>query len=242
MSADLALFSPGHLERDPDDIARWLARVWEMRRKVLVEGTDWMQIPRTPKPTLLQPGAEKLLLLSGLGFEIERSETIEGQGVYYIATVPGRSQCEGYAGRDEFNFKTAPWNTIVKMAQKRAKIGAISSALALSGLFTVDIEDYPSEVVGGGAHGAPGDPATSPSARAHETGTVAHVSSAEAKHALIEAFEGLGWAPLRAREKAAGLWGNRGRRPIARDELEELIGRALESEGPEDAALPLAEP
>jgi hypothetical protein len=78
--------------------------------------------------------------------------------------------CEGYAGYDEDRFYTsaeqawdkecalaerykreprkwkaaeyrAPWNTVIKMAQKRAHVGAAIDATAAAGLFTQDLED-----------------------------------------------------------------------------------------------------
>ena len=80
--------------------------------------------------------------------------------------------CEGYAGYDEDRFYTsaeqawekecalaerykrqprkwkaaeyrAPWNTVIKMAQKRAHVGAAIDATAAAGLFTQDLEDMP---------------------------------------------------------------------------------------------------
>lgn len=80
------------------------------------------------------------------------------------------ASCEGYAGYDEDKYYTsaedatakeqanarrysrdvnllkcreyrAPWNTMMKMAEKRALVGAAIQATAASGLFTQDIED-----------------------------------------------------------------------------------------------------
>jgi hypothetical protein len=80
------------------------------------------------------------------------------------------STCDGYAGYDESRFFTsaeeaeqrerfnankykrpvnqrkfveyrAPWNTLVKMAQKRALVGAALNACAASGLFIADLDD-----------------------------------------------------------------------------------------------------
>lgn len=80
------------------------------------------------------------------------------------------AECDGYAGYDESRFYTslaeseakeranatqyqravrewkiveykAPWNSVIKMAQKRALVGATLNALAASGLFTQDMED-----------------------------------------------------------------------------------------------------
>jgi hypothetical protein len=92
-------------------------------------------------------------------------------GVTYKATVTkmlpdGRvlvlSSCEGYASYDEDKFwdgkwegpkgkrvkvgqVKSPWNTVIKMAQKRALVGATLTATATSGLFTQDMEDYAHE-------------------------------------------------------------------------------------------------
>jgi hypothetical protein len=83
------------------------------------------------------------------------------------------AQCEGYAGYDESRYfisaedatrrerynaekyqrrarpertveYRAPWNTLVKMAQKRALVGAALNACAASGLFVADVDDSPS--------------------------------------------------------------------------------------------------
>ena len=80
------------------------------------------------------------------------------------------AQCDGFAGYDESRFYTsaedrtaverqyaakdqrpikpdrcteyrAPWNTLVKMAQKRALVGAALNATAASGLFLADVDD-----------------------------------------------------------------------------------------------------
>lgn len=80
--------------------------------------------------------------------------------------------CDGYAGYDEARYYQsqaaleareranaekyhrapnptkwaepyrAPWNTVIKIAQKRALVGATLQATATSGLFTQDVEDY----------------------------------------------------------------------------------------------------
>ena len=97
--------------------------------------------------------------------------TIKRAGDFTVA------QCDGYAGYDEFRFYVgadeaerreranaaqykraarperfveyrAPWNTLVKMAQKRALVGAALNATAASGLFIADLDD-PAEDTGG---------------------------------------------------------------------------------------------
>jgi hypothetical protein len=86
------------------------------------------------------------------------------------------AQCDGYAGYDERTFYTsaednerrerwnaarynrpanpakfteyrAPWNTLVKIAQKRALVGATLNATAASGLFVADVDDYRADAV-----------------------------------------------------------------------------------------------
>lgn len=162
-------------------------------KAVLREDVDYGVIPGTgTKPTLLKPGAEKLLQWFGFGHAMEVTETersSEGTwaGVTYRCTVtkamPDGStvvaaMCEGYAGYDEDRFFAteadarrkaedkerananryqrnvnpakwetitsdyrAPRNSVVKMAQKRALVGAALQATSASTLFTQDVED-----------------------------------------------------------------------------------------------------
>jgi hypothetical protein len=127
--------------------AHW---VREMLRSVLVEGTDYGTFPGVKRPTLFKAGAEMLLLAMGLGFTQERlddDDLASRHGVTYRCTVRRgdmvRATCDGYAGYDERNYTVGktPWNTIVKMAQKRALVGAALNAVAGSGLFSNEVED-----------------------------------------------------------------------------------------------------
>ena len=172
----------------PSELRQWVAHLDEMRRAILQDGTDYSVIPGTQKPTLLKPGAEKLLMAAGLGFTIERIPepgTDARQGVTYRTTIRRGddivAQCDGYAGYDEDRFYQAsaqrrieaerrersnaakyqravnskkwedlpeedyraPWNSVMKMAEKRSLVGAVLNALAASGLFTQDLEDMP---------------------------------------------------------------------------------------------------
>lgn len=151
---------------------------------VLRPDVDYGVIPGTKKPSLLKPGAEKLLQWFGYGHtmvrdEIERDADGQRVGVTYKCTVTkaladGRmavvAACDGYAGYDEDRFYVsaadaeakeranaakyrrdpwpakfaeyrAPWNSVIKMAEKRAMVGAAIVATAASGLFTQDMED-----------------------------------------------------------------------------------------------------
>lgn len=156
----------------PEQARSLVDGVAEIARSIMVEGTDYGVIPGTPKPSLWKPGAEKLLGYFGFGHhfadnpEIERDANGEFIGVTYRCIVTkamgGESvvvaSCDGYAGRDENGKKNNPRNTVVKMAQKRALVGACLQATATSGLFTQDVEDYdatdrPTRSGGGGGRG-----------------------------------------------------------------------------------------
>lgn len=139
----------------PDEAKALVDQVKAFQRSVLVEGTDFMKIPGTPKPSLLKPGAERLMQVFGLGhrmeqLEVDRDGDGKQTGVTYRCTVTkmmadGReltvSSCDGHASIEEPKWRRAPWNTIIKMAQKRALVGATLTATATSGLFTQDMED-----------------------------------------------------------------------------------------------------
>ena len=140
----------------PQAAREMVEQVKELQRSVLVQGSDYMTIPGTPKPSLLKPGAERLLQVFGLGHHMERMDLEQDDagrnvGVTYRCVVTRAmpdgqvitvSSCDGHASSEEGKWRKAPWNTILKMAQKRALVGAALTATATSGLFTQDIEDY----------------------------------------------------------------------------------------------------
>lgn len=127
-------------------------------RSQLKEGIngDFAQIPGTPKKSLLKPGAEKLANLFKLGSriinrerEIDReagfamfSYTVE---IFHIPSSAVISQCEGTANSEEKKNKNKSFadqlNSLGKMAQKRAYVGAIIMAVGASDFFTSDIEE-----------------------------------------------------------------------------------------------------
>lgn len=129
--------------------------IWvrDVTRAALEKDVDYGIIPGTGnKQTLLKPGAEMLLLAAGLGFTMDRVDDDDSrhhEGVTYKCTVRRGdtivASCDGYAGYDESRFRRtngrADWNSLVKMAQKRALVGAALNAVAGSGLFHVDPED-----------------------------------------------------------------------------------------------------
>lgn len=117
---------------------------------------DYAKIPGTPKPSLLKPGAEKLLLLFNLGF---RFQIINQVVDFVIGEVSFLVKCEVYRKNDgcavgeyiafcsnqEKKYKKQVAadivNTILKMAEKRALVGATISATGASDYFSQDLED-----------------------------------------------------------------------------------------------------
>jgi hypothetical protein len=149
---DLVVVESGEIlnsRLSPDGAAEWGRWVRDVMRAALTEGVDYGTIPGCgPKPAMFKSGGEMLLKAAGLGFSMERlddDESRDHQGITYRCTVlRGETPvavCDGYCGRDEAGRLKANWNTIVKIAQKRALVGAALNATASSGLFVADIDD-----------------------------------------------------------------------------------------------------
>ena len=120
------------------------------------EGDDYGVIPGTQKPSLYKAGAEKLENIFGFYHTFEELNKIEDfdKGVFfyrYRCEVFSRKhngkvgECIGSANNKEKKFvNNDPFtltNTIDKMAQKRAYVGAILNATRVSNKFTQDVED-----------------------------------------------------------------------------------------------------
>ena len=164
-----------HARMTPDFLRDQIEAVEELvRTAVLRDGHDYGRIPGTPKPTLFKSGAERLLMWARLGHrvnvvELERDDEGRKYGVTYRCTVHALDnpnvvvgECDGYCGYDEPDreahknkwgkpVERSPWNTVIKMAQKRALVGATLQATGTSSLFTQDLEDMASAAVAGGA-------------------------------------------------------------------------------------------
>jgi hypothetical protein len=179
----------------PQQTVQLVKQLEEMKRSALRNNVDYMLIPGTPQPSLLKPGAERLLQCFGLGHRItcvKAHEDWEGRFFYYqykatiVKSYPTHeiivAECEGSANSKEgryhdrwvtekkareagvdlttcpsrlkegrygsyFEYKVEnpnPYslvNTLQKMAQKRALVGATLQATGSSGLFTQDLDD-----------------------------------------------------------------------------------------------------
>lgn len=123
-------------------------------QETLHQNHDYGIIPGTSKPTLLKPGAEKILMMLGLRSEFEIVDSTrdfkEGFFQYQvrcklfkgdILITEGLGSCntkeKKYINQDPFSID----NTVLKMAKKRALVDAALLVGSLSDIFTQDLED-----------------------------------------------------------------------------------------------------
>lgn len=120
----------------------------------LKQNYDYGIIPGTPKPALLKPGAEKILMLLGLRskFDIVDSTRDFEKGFFQYQV-----KCKLYKGdqliteglgscnnRERKYIKQDPFtmdNTILKMARKRSLTDAALTVGSLSDIFTQDLDE-----------------------------------------------------------------------------------------------------
>lgn len=123
-------------------------------QKTLHQRHDYGIIPGTDKPTLLKPGAEKILMMMGLRSEFEIADSTrdfeKGFFQYQVRCKLFRGDMlitEGLGAcntRERKYIKLDPYtldNTILKMAKKRALVDAALLVASLSDVFTQDLED-----------------------------------------------------------------------------------------------------
>lgn len=145
-----------------DEMRNQLQLLQEFVAKVMIRGEHYGVIPGTSKPTLLKAGAE--FLREAYGFEV-RSTCVDKKFILGKDTENGKDYiefsyrvelyqngaavgvCEGSCNNYERRYQSmspyAVLNTIQKMAQKRAYVGAVISATRSSNIFTQDLEDEP---------------------------------------------------------------------------------------------------
>jgi hypothetical protein len=126
-------------------------------QQTLKQNHDFGIVPGTgSKPTLLKPGAEKILMLMGLSSEYEIVEKVQDYDKGFFAytvrcllTKNGQviTQGLGHCNSREKKYTSEKQdlymlgNTCLKMAKKRAQVDATLTVAALSEIFTQDIED-----------------------------------------------------------------------------------------------------
>jgi hypothetical protein len=159
-----------------EKLIRQQERINEVVAKLLQEGTDFAVIPNTDRPSLLKPGAERIMWAFNCGahyeildkeidhdrevtYQTRDGRTLTSVGLYRFIVLcrlvsRASKQCIGTgigsASTLESKYVSRPRdleNTVLKMAQKRALVAAVLNAFALSGRFTQDVEDMPSEAL-----------------------------------------------------------------------------------------------
>lgn len=124
-------------------------------KDTLNQNHDFGVIPGTgSKPTLLKPGAEKLLMLMGLRSEFDIADSTRDweKGFFQyqvkcrlikgdLVVTEGMGSCNSkerkYIKQDPYSID----NTILKMAKKRSLVDAALLVGSLSDIFTQDLED-----------------------------------------------------------------------------------------------------
>jgi hypothetical protein len=149
------------MERSPADLIAQVRKINETMRAVMRSGEHYGVIPGTNKPTLLKPGAEKLLLLFRLAPDYESVDHYDGDHLtvkskctlYHIPTGSKLGSGEGSCSTKESKYALRfgkpndklpdQYNTVLKMSNKRALVAAVLNTTAASDIFTQDIEDMP---------------------------------------------------------------------------------------------------
>lgn len=151
-----------------------------LMQSVLREGEHYGRVPGTgkdAKPTLFQSGAEKIAYMFKLvpKYEVTRSDYQGGHREYQVeCTLSSREGGEvmGYGVglcstlESKYRYRSKwvngakqrydnpdiadVWNTVLKMAKKRAFVDAVKSTTAASDIFTQDVEDMPAYLLGRG--------------------------------------------------------------------------------------------
>ena len=123
-------------------------------QSTLHQNHDYGIVPGTDKPTLLKPGAEKILMMMGLRSEFE---IVDSTRDFEKGFFQYQVRCKLYRGdmlvteglgacntKERKYIKQDPYtldNTVLKMAKKRALVDAALLVGSLSDIFTQDLED-----------------------------------------------------------------------------------------------------
>ncbi len=123
-------------------------------QQTLRQNHDFGVVPGTSKPTLLKPGAEKILMMMGLRSEFE---IVDSTRDFEKGFFQYQVRCKLYRGdmliteglgscntKERKYIKQDPYtldNTVLKMAKKRALVDATLLVASLSDIFTQDLED-----------------------------------------------------------------------------------------------------
>lgn len=168
------------------EVRQQVNQIQHLMKEVLQQGEHYGTVPGCgKKPTLLQPGAEKIAYMFHFvpTYEVNRIDLGNGHREYEVkCTLTNRDTGEvvgggmgtcstleskyryrwqGYGNgrqRTENPDLADTWNTVMKMAKKRAFVDAVKSTTAASDIFTQDIEDMPEAFSQRPAQAAPKPP------------------------------------------------------------------------------------
>lgn len=142
---------------DLDELEKVMERINQFQQivqRTLKQNLDYGIIPNTKKPTLLKPGAEKILMLLGIRSEFEIADKTrdfdKGFFQYHlkcklykgdVLITEGMGACNTKEKKYAFSDGFSVDNTVLKMAKKRALVDAALMVGSLSDLFTQDLED-----------------------------------------------------------------------------------------------------
>lgn len=170
---EVEVYEAGELQQREltvDQLIERRTKIEDAMQRAMKKGVHYGTIPHVSKPTLFKPGAELLCTLFMFDPEYESETSFDENGHFHVKTkcvlfhMPTGNRIasgEGYCTTAEkrYAFKRGGverpredlpelYNTVVKMANKRALVAAVLNATAASDVFTQDVEDRPSEPVG----------------------------------------------------------------------------------------------
>jgi hypothetical protein len=156
------------VRRTPAEVKQLIDEVDLLVKDHMRQGIDYGTIPGTPKPSLYKAGAERLARFFGLGSTVELVEKTEDwdKGFFAYTYKVGVGPIDGggvvrpvawsigHCNSRESKYvkpcangKAADLvNTIMKMSQKRAFVGAVLLITNTSDRFSQDTEDMPREM------------------------------------------------------------------------------------------------
>ncbi len=142
---------------DIQEVTGTMAKIGQFQslvQKHLKQGMDYGLIPGTQKPTLLKPGAEKILMLLGLRSEFEiidstrdwekgffqyqvRCSLYKGDRLITQGLGAANNREKKWAKQDPFSID----NTVLKISKKRSLVDSALLVGSLSDIFHQDLDD-----------------------------------------------------------------------------------------------------
>lgn len=170
MNNEVALREP--MELSVDDVRGQVDKIQGLMKGLMQKDEHYGVIPGTKKPSLYKAGAEKLGFTFRLvpEFAVTRNDLkgdhreyevrctlrhqptgkLAGEGVGNCSTMESKYRYRnvwnnGVKTKIENTDIADTYNTVLKMAKKRAYVDAMITACAASDIFTQDTEDFPPE-------------------------------------------------------------------------------------------------